>query len=547
MLNFFFDKHDSSALTVLVNDVRFHIVADASRLKAETGPDAKVAREYRQLLAAVKQKEDDSITRPCSKENLRGRSHDSNSEDSGHGTGDEQEPEDERDSAIDVNSPSKKPSILQQARDDPDKALNNWMLSPFGPIFDKHAPESEQREEISLQEWYDRPTMFFNLEIGQGRLRATGVEASANLEKRMVDITPKMYLPKYIREMDIPWYPAEDVTVLDDSDDPAPYHPTRVRVGEETFFVKMVDPTQPSPTKREIGLMKKAEKLGLHKKLRVPLVKGLVGFRDSKTEMMGFLQTNIEEATPLTHMFDDEIPQRKRDKWAKESERMKEVLHENGIVWGDAKADNFMVDKNDDLWIIDFGGSYTAGWVDPELMETVEGDNMGVDRIVNALHDPNANTWDAEEDKTLPFQPTQDKAMPSEKASNATGKKRKANQVARAAEEDVRAQAEASDENIPPSKRARREETLASEPELAAAEGGDAEETDEEAKTAATGDNDSQEQARYCVCDKPPSGDMVGCDNHNCPRQWFHFECVGLASAPKSKHWYCDDCRDASS
>lgn len=126
---------------------------------------------------------------------------------------------------------------------------------------------------------------------------------------------------------------------------------------------------------------------------------------------------------------------------------------------GQAKADNLMVDKNDDLWIIDFGGSYTAGWVDPELMETVEGDDMGVDRIVNALHDPNANTWDAEEDKTLPFQPVEEKALPMEKVSNVAGKKRKEEDVAQAAEEDVRAQADVGNEQSPLSKRARKGKT----------------------------------------------------------------------------------------
>jgi len=547
VLNIFFDNHDSSALTVLVNDVRFHIVADASRLKAETGPGVKLAKEYRQLLAAVKQEENDSTTRPCSKQNLRGRGRDSNSQDSGHGTGDEQDPDDEQDSAVDVNSPSKKSSILQEAGEDPEKALNNWLLTPFGTIFDKHAPKFAQREELSLQEWYERPTMFFNLDIEDGELKATEVKTSRTLEKRMVDLTPKMYLPKYIREINIPWYPAKDITVLDDSDDPAPYHPTRVRIGGETFFIKMVDPMQPSPTKREIGLMKKVERLGLHKKLRVPLVKGLVGFQDSKTEMIGFLQTNIEDATPLTHMFGDEVPQRKRDKWAKESERVKEVLHENGIVWGDAKADNFMIDKNDDLWIIDFGGSYTAGWVDPELMETVEGDDMGVGRIVNALHDPNANTWDAEDDKMLPFQPVEEKRLPMEKASKAAGKKRKADEVAQAAEKDVRAQADAGNEQSPPSKRARKEKTSNSVPHEAAAEGVAEEPDDGEGAPAAGNNDDNERQRHYCVCNELSSGDMVGCDNHDCHRQWFHFGCVGLNSAPKLKHWYCDDCKEDSS
>lgn len=49
-------------------------------------------------------------------------------------------------------------------------------------------------------------------------------------------------------------------------------------------------------------------------------------------------------------------------------------LHEAGIVWGDAKLDNVLVDKNGDACIIDFGGGYTRGYVDKEKAGTVEGD-----------------------------------------------------------------------------------------------------------------------------------------------------------------------------
>ena len=35
--------------------------------------------------------------------------------------------------------------------------------------------------------------------------------------------------------------------------------------------------------------------------------------------------------------------------------------------------------------------------MDAELNETVEGDDMGTRKIVNALHDPNANTFDLDD------------------------------------------------------------------------------------------------------------------------------------------------------
>ncbi|XP_064633598.1 inhibitor of growth protein 3-like [Lineus longissimus] len=48
-------------------------------------------------------------------------------------------------------------------------------------------------------------------------------------------------------------------------------------------------------------------------------------------------------------------------------------------------------------------------------------------------------------------------------------------------------------------------------------------------------------EPRYCVCNQVSYGDMVGCDNDDCPIEWFHYGCVGLTQAPKGK-WYCPQC-----
>ncbi len=45
----------------------------------------------------------------------------------------------------------------------------------------------------------------------------------------------------------------------------------------------------------------------------------------------------------------------------------------------------------------------------------------------------------------------------------------------------------------------------------------------------------------YCLCHQVSYGEMVGCDNSDCPIEWFHFACVNLTSKPKGK-WYCPRC-----
>ncbi|EDV23924.1 uncharacterized protein TRIADDRAFT_50425 [Trichoplax adhaerens] len=45
----------------------------------------------------------------------------------------------------------------------------------------------------------------------------------------------------------------------------------------------------------------------------------------------------------------------------------------------------------------------------------------------------------------------------------------------------------------------------------------------------------------YCLCHQVSYGEMIGCDNTECPIEWFHFQCVGLTTKPKGK-WYCPKC-----
>lgn len=48
----------------------------------------------------------------------------------------------------------------------------------------------------------------------------------------------------------------------------------------------------------------------------------------------------------------------------------------------------------------------------------------------------------------------------------------------------------------------------------------------------------------YCLCRRVSYGEMIGCDNGECPIEWFHLGCVGLTATnrPRGK-WYCPECR----
>lgn len=52
---------------------------------------------------------------------------------------------------------------------------------------------------------------------------------------------------------------------------------------------------------------------------------------------------------------------------------------------------------------------------------------------------------------------------------------------------------------------------------------------------------DDQDDQRYCFCNNVSYGDMIGCDDDDCEREWFHLGCVGLLKPPQGT-WYCDAC-----
>lgn len=59
-------------------------------------------------------------------------------------------------------------------------------------------------------------------------------------------------------------------------------------------------------------------------------------------------------------------------------------------------------------------------------------------------------------------------------------------------------------------------------------------EDDDELAAAALG----APEKTYCYCQGPSYGEMIGCDNADCLREWFHLDCLGLKTAP-SGTWYC--------
>ncbi|KAG0639901.1 hypothetical protein HOY80DRAFT_885612 [Tuber brumale] len=50
-----------------------------------------------------------------------------------------------------------------------------------------------------------------------------------------------------------------------------------------------------------------------------------------------------------------------------------------------------------------------------------------------------------------------------------------------------------------------------------------------------------EDKRLYCTCQQVSYGNMVACDDGDCPYEWFHWACVNLTKEPPGK-WFCPTC-----
>lgn len=97
--------------------------------------------------------------------------------------------------------------------------------------------------------------------------------------------------------------------------------------------------------------------------------------------MIGVLFEYITHKGTLDGVAQDCKDQRQLSDWVDDLKTIVDNMHEAGLVWGDAKPANVLVDNEDKLWVIDMDGGYTEPWVDADRKESKEGDLQGLDRM----------------------------------------------------------------------------------------------------------------------------------------------------------------------
>ncbi|RBA21246.1 hypothetical protein FPRO05_07560 [Fusarium proliferatum] len=149
-------------------------------------------------------------------------------------------------------------------------------------------------------------------------------------------------------------------------------------------FLKLVRRGDKQSLINELDTYEKIHRAELDNKKRISRLHGLVRNNDGVT--FGLLLTYIDCGhVTLSCALRPETEVSLRAKWAAQVQEAIAQLHDAGIVWGDAKPDNILIDVNEDAWLIDFGGGYTEGWVPKILVGTMEGDRIALEKILEYI------------------------------------------------------------------------------------------------------------------------------------------------------------------
>ncbi|KAK4249269.1 hypothetical protein C7999DRAFT_39682 [Corynascus novoguineensis] len=247
----------------------------------------------------------------------------------------------------------------------------DWLISVFEPAFSKVAPDVPSSFDPDIiQTGEAKPLLSEYLFPEIDRYEES--EFSEPLSRISPGLSRE--LEQYVKFFDPSavevWFkhPKE---ALDDN-------PTRVLVdldgsGEKTTcFFKEFGAGAFIPLEKELEAHLQLLKSNVVPQARVIRLLGVVAAKDGRVSglLLTYVDCRRENDGILDGIYLRRTPIPLRERWVSQ---IKEA------------ADNALIDKKNDAWLINFGGGYTEDWVDKEKADTKEGDLQGVERIVEYL------------------------------------------------------------------------------------------------------------------------------------------------------------------
>ena len=266
------------------------------------------------------------------------------------------------------------------AFEDPLEILYDWALEPFSTIFMTIAP-LETDKKYSLRDCLFAEILHYTLVVVDGNLVPDQLETDHNARP----VGAPFQLINQARYFDFPIYRPDEVQVsISDDLTALPAIPRKMFVKGQACFFKLVFPGDVNSTLREVNAYTKIQFAKFDDTVRTPRLHGMV--QDEVTgRIVGLLQSYINCDRTLLCAAEHPMYSSLRQQWLDQISHTLASLHAHGIIWGDGKPDNVLIDTNNDAYLVDFGGGYTRGWVDKECANTTEGDLQALGRITDYL------------------------------------------------------------------------------------------------------------------------------------------------------------------
>lgn len=255
-----------------------------------------------------------------------------------------------------------------------------WAVGPFLSILEEIAPRPSDTATVTLQH-------FFTGEHFEADLRAVDDTLLPGVIQAIDDMENIVSSTTFPRLTSFPIFQAAEVKVLPDDPRYIPTSsPTRVQVrGTQLFFKAFHDPDDTVGAHEALTLERISRANFDPQEVRTSRLFGTV--QDSKSHIIGLLLHHIQVGDTLHDKLTGPGPIHSgaKEKWKRQVKGTVEALHGSGIVWGDAKAGNVLVDTAGDTWVTDFGGGRTEGWFDRDKAGTIEGDLQGLRAIMDFI------------------------------------------------------------------------------------------------------------------------------------------------------------------
>lgn len=297
------------------------------------------------------------------------------------------EPEDHFDTAVSPNSSE------FDCEEDP---LISFAVGPFltHGTFETFAPESSTPCLNTLQDVLSPPLLSFSLHVVDGDL----VPINWFPEKKTTD-PPWAAIEDSQHWREYPRVEAKEISLAQTTQTSSNTNLVMFN-NRICWFKPVLSGVSHLPYVREIDILFKLSQENLSPTLRFPQLEAIVLDDRNGDCINGLILSAIypNHGTIADHINGAEgrsLSVTSCERWCHDVENMIHVLHNRDFIWGDVSPNNMIIDEDENVWIIDFGGGYTEGWVEPEDRETKKGDLQGLKRLREYLLDTDRMKDDA--------------------------------------------------------------------------------------------------------------------------------------------------------